>query len=123
MKQVAGRLKLELAQFAELETFAQVASDLDAATKADLERGKRLREVLKQSQNSPIPVEEQVALIYAGINGYLDDFAVEDIKSRVADFRTYLKNDAKFLDAIRSEKKMSSESEDVLKASIAAIKS
>jgi F-type H+-transporting ATPase subunit alpha len=123
MKQVAGRLKLELAQFAELETFAQVASDLDAATKADLERGKRLREVLKQSQNSPIPVEEQVALIYAGINGYLDDFAVEDIKSRVADFRTYLKNDAKFLDAIRNEKKMSSESEDVLKASIAAIKS
>merc|ERR1711990_1368368 len=68
MKQVAGRLKLELAQFAELETFAQVASDLDAATKADIERGKRLRELLKQNQNSPIRVEEQVALIYLGVN-------------------------------------------------------
>merc|ERR1712115_589892 len=70
MKQVAGRLKLELAQFAELETFAQVASDLDAATKADIERGKRLRELLKQPQSSPIRVEEQVALIYIGVNGH-----------------------------------------------------
>merc|ERR1711987_1922 len=68
MKQVAGRLKLELAQFAELETFAQVASDLDEATKADIERGKRLRELLKQPQSSPIRVEEQVALIYIGVN-------------------------------------------------------
>jgi F-type H+-transporting ATPase subunit alpha len=76
MKQVAGKLKLELAQFAELEAFSQFASDLDAATQKQLAQGVRLREMLKQSQNSPIPVEEQVAIIYAGINGYLDDIEV-----------------------------------------------
>jgi F-type H+-transporting ATPase subunit alpha len=80
MKQVAGKLKLELAQFAELEAFSQFASDLDAATQAELARGQRLREMLKQKVNSPIPVEEQVALIYAGINGYLDDIPVSDVK-------------------------------------------
>merc|ERR1712232_1209001 len=79
MKQVAGRLKLELAQFAELETFAQVASDLDEATKADIERGKRLRELLKQPQSSPIRVEEQVALIYIGVNGHLDSIPMEEV--------------------------------------------
>merc|ERR1711937_15967 len=84
MKQVAGRLKLELAQFAELETFAQVASDLDAATKADIERGKRLRELLKQPQSSPIRVEEQVALIYIGVNGHLDSIPMEEVKQRVS---------------------------------------
>jgi F-type H+-transporting ATPase subunit alpha len=73
MKQVAGKLKLELAQFAELEAFAQFASDLDKATQNQLARGQRLRELLKQPQYSPIPVEEQVAIIYAGTNGYLDD--------------------------------------------------
>ena len=76
MKQVAGKLKLELAQFAELEAFSQFASDLDAATQAELARGVRLREMLKQKQNSPISVEEQVAIIYAGINGYLDTIPV-----------------------------------------------
>merc|ERR1712113_99166 len=83
MKQVAGKLKLELAQFAELEAFSQFASDLDAATQAELARGQRLREMLKQPQNSPIPVEEQVALIYAGINGYLDDVPVSEVKAFV----------------------------------------
>merc|ERR1712193_598480 len=86
MKQVAGKLKLELAQFAELEAFAQVASDLDAATKADIERGKRLRELLKQPQSSPIRVEEQVALIYIGVNGHLDSIPMEEVKQRVSDF-------------------------------------
>jgi F-type H+-transporting ATPase subunit alpha len=78
MKQVAGKLKLELAQFAELEAFSQFASDLDQATQNELARGKRLREMLKQAQNAPIPVEEQVCIIYAGINGYLDDIEVDD---------------------------------------------
>merc|ERR1712134_191792 len=73
MKQVAGKLKLELAQFAELEAFYQFASDLDEATQKQLARGTRLREVLKQPQNSPLSVPEQVALIYTGINGFLDD--------------------------------------------------
>lgn len=73
MKQVAGKLKLELAQFAELEAFSQFASDLDQATQNQLARGARLRELLKQSQSSPLVVSDQVATIYTGINGYLDD--------------------------------------------------
>ena len=72
MKQVAGKLKLELAQFAELEAFSQFASDLDAATQNQLARGVRLRELLKQKNSSPLAVEEQIALIYSGINGFLD---------------------------------------------------
>ena len=75
MKQVAGKLKLELAQFAELEAFSQFASDLDQATQNQLARGSRLRELLKQSQSSPLVVSDQVATIYTGINGYLDDGA------------------------------------------------
>ena len=77
MKQVAGKLKLELAQFAELEAFAQFASDLDAATQNQLARGQRLRQILKQPQNSPLSVAEQVATVYAGLNGYLDDIDVD----------------------------------------------
>ena len=68
MKQVAGKLKLELAQFAELEAFSQFASDLDQATQNELARGERLREMLKQSQNAPIPVEEQVCVILSLIH-------------------------------------------------------
>merc|ERR1711933_668626 len=74
MKQVSGTLKLELAQFSELEAFAQFASDLDVATQKQLARGRRLRELLKQQQNSPLSVEDQVAIIYAGTKGYLDDY-------------------------------------------------
>merc|ERR1711904_92633 len=74
MKQVAGKLKLELAQYAELEAFSQFASDLDAATQKQLARGQRLRELLKQPQNTPYTVEDQVAIIYAGTNGYLDSY-------------------------------------------------
>ncbi|KAF3952351.1 hypothetical protein CMV_022079 [Castanea mollissima] len=76
MKQVAGKLKLELAQFAELEAFAQFASDLDKATQNQLARGQRLRELLKQSQSSPLTVEEQVMTIYTGTNGYLDSLEI-----------------------------------------------
>jgi F-type H+-transporting ATPase subunit alpha len=80
MKKVAGQLKLDLAQFAELETFAQVASDLDAETAAMLTRGTRLREMLKQPQNSPIAVEEQILIIYSGTNGWLDKLPVESVR-------------------------------------------
>merc|ERR1712086_1230832 len=73
MKQVAGKLKLELAQFAELEAFAQFSSDLDQATQNQLARGTRLRELLKQAQAAPLSVEMQVATIYTGVQGYLDD--------------------------------------------------
>ena len=72
MKQVAGSVKLELAQYREMAAFAQFASDMDASTRALLERGARLTELLKQPQYSPMKVEEQVAVIFAGVNGYLD---------------------------------------------------
>ena len=90
MKKVAGKLKLELAQFAELEAFSQFASDLDEATQKQLARGTRLREVLKQPQNSPLSVAEQVALIYTGINGYLDDLEVGDVKDFCSSLVKYL---------------------------------
>ena len=123
MKQVAGKLKLELAQFAELEAFSQFASDLDAATQAELARGQRLREMLKQQQNSPISVEEQVALIYAGINGFLDDVPVADVKEFVVKLRSYIRNSVpQFITSIQTEKKLSPENEEVLKTAIAAVK-
>ncbi|KAL9991177.1 putative H(+)-transporting two-sector ATPase [Helianthus debilis subsp. tardiflorus] len=91
MKQVAGKLKLELAQFAELEAFAQFASDLDKATQNQLARGQRLRELLKQSQSAPLAVEEQILTIYTGTNGYLDSLEVGQVRKFLVELRTYLK--------------------------------
>lgn len=123
MKQVAGKLKLELAQFAELEAFSQFASDLDPATQAELARGQRLREMLKQQQSSPIPVEEQVALIYAGINGFLDDIPVSEVKGFIVKLRSYLRNSVpEFISSIQTEKKLTSENEEVLKKAISSLK-
>jgi F-type H+-transporting ATPase subunit alpha len=123
MKQVAGKLKLELAQFAELEAFSQFASDLDQATQNELARGQRLREMLKQAQNAPIPVEEQVAIIYTGINGYLDDVPVAEVKPFIIKLRSYIKASVSTLfPTIKSEKKLSPESEETLKTAIAAAK-
>ena len=123
MKQVAGKLKLELAQFAELEAFSQFASDLDQATRNQLARGQRLREILKQPQNSPIPVEEQVAIIYTGINGFLDDIPVSQVRSFVENLRTNLKNSKpQYGEMVRSSKAFSKEAEDILKASISEVK-
>ena len=119
MKQVAGKLKLELAQFAELEAFSQFASDLDKTTQNQLERGQRLREILKQAQNSPIPVEEQTAVIYTGINGYLDDIKLSQVKSFINALREDLRNSKpEFGESIRSTKKLNSEAEELLKKSI-----
>ena len=124
MKQVAGKLKLELAQFAELEAFSQFASDLDQATQNELARGQRLREMLKQAQNSPISVEEQAATIYSGINGFLDDIAVADVPTFLSKLRTYLRTAApQFISSVKSEKKISPESEEALKKAIAEVKS
>jgi F-type H+-transporting ATPase subunit alpha len=123
MKQVAGKLKLELAQFAELEAFSQFASDLDQATQNELARGQRLREMLKQAQNSPIPVEEQVAIIYAGINGFLDDVPVADVKMFVGKLRSYLRSSVPtFLTDVKTSQKLSPESEALLKTAIASVK-
>ena len=123
MKQVAGKLKLELAQFAELEAFSQFASDLDQATQNQLAQGVRLREMLKQAQNSPIPVEEQVAIIYAGINGYLDDIEVANVLPFIAKLRPYLRNSASdFISSVKTSKKMDENAEELLKKAIAEVK-
>nr|AMD08029.1 ATPase alpha subunit [Euglena mutabilis] len=119
MKQVAGKLKLELAQFAELEAFSQFASDLDQATQNQLARGTRLRELLKQSQSSPLVVSDQVATIYVGINGYLDDVDVEKVRGFLSEFREYI-NTTKpnFKQIIDSTKTFTPEAENVLKTAI-----
>jgi F-type H+-transporting ATPase subunit alpha len=119
MKQVAGKLKLELAQFAELEAFSQFASDLDAATQAQLARGQRLREILKQAQNSPLSVWEQVALVYAGLNGYIDNIPVAQVTAFSKGLREYLKTSKpKYAEIINAEKKISDEAESLLKEGI-----
>ncbi|KAL4323368.1 hypothetical protein GQ457_11G033070 [Hibiscus cannabinus] len=85
MKQVAGKSKLELAQFAELEAFAQFASDLDKATHNQLARGQRLRELLKQSQSAPLTVAEQISTIYTRTNGYLDSLEIGQVRKFLVD--------------------------------------
>lgn len=110
MKQVAGRLRLELAQYRELEAFAQFATELDKQTQIQLERGRRLTELLKQPQYQPQPVEEQIVSIFAGVHGYLDDLAVEEIKAfedaLLAHFRD---NFPEVLTEIREKKELSEE--------------
>lgn len=119
MKQVAGKLKLELAQFAELEAFSQFASDLDKATQNQLARGQRLREILKQPQNSPISVEEQVAMIYTGINGYLDNIPLVEVQKFISALRQDLINSKpEFGEDIRSTKKLNPKNEELLKKAI-----
>jgi len=123
MKQVAGKLKLELAQFAELEAFAQFASDLDQATQKQLARGQRLREMLKQPQNSPLSVSEQIAVVYSGINGYLDDLPVEKVTDFVQGLREYVTNSKpEFAEVIGSEKKLVEKAENLLKEAISEYK-
>jgi F-type H+-transporting ATPase subunit alpha len=123
MKQVAGKLKLELAQFAELEAFSQFASDLDKATLQQLARGQRLRELLKQPQNSPKSVEAQVALIYAGTNGYLDSLPVSLVSLFGNNLQEYLlEKDLRFFNLVKESQKVTPESEELLKEAIVKIK-
>jgi len=117
MKQVAGKLKLELAQFAELEAFSQFASDLDQATQNQLARGTRLRELLKQPQSSPLSLTDQVATIYAGINGYLDNITVEKIRPFLIGFRQYLAK-SQFEKIIESTNQFTEEAESFLKEAL-----
>lgn len=122
MKQVAGKLKLELAQFAELEAFSQFASDLDKATLQQLARGQRLRELLKQPQNSPKSVEEQVALIYAGTNGYLDKLSLSSISSFIVELQEHIRvKDTRFYNLVKESKKLSPEAEGFLKEAISKV--
>jgi len=116
MKQVAGKMKGELAQYREMAAFAQFGSDLDAATQKLLSRGQRLTELLKQPQFSPLSMEEQVCAIYAGTRGYLDRIAIGDIKRFEADLLRHLHAEhATLMAAIRDEKKVSDDSEAKLK--------
>ena len=116
MKQVAGKLKLELAQFDELEAFSQFASDLDQATQNQLARGQRLRELLKQAQSSPLSLEDQVCTIYAGTNGYLDSIPVNEVRGFLIELRQYLSaSKPKFGQLVRDSQVFSNEAEAVLK--------
>jgi F-type H+-transporting ATPase subunit alpha len=90
MKQVAGRLRLDLAQYRELEAFAKFGSDLDKATQQQLHRGQRLMEILKQDQYSPMPFENQIVVIFAATNGYVDGIRVDEIKRFESEFLSYL---------------------------------
>jgi F-type H+-transporting ATPase subunit alpha len=123
MKKVAGKLRLDLAQFRELAAFAQFASDLDEATKKQIERGRRVTEVLKQPQYATMPVENQVAIIFAVINGYLDDIPVEKVRDFEDRFHRYLKNNAReLLTHIRVKRELEGEKEEKLKRYIEEFK-
>ena len=123
MKQVAGKLKLELAQFAELEAFAQFASDLDKATQNQLARGQRLRELMKQPQSNPLSVAEQVAIIYSGINGLVDDLPVNKVKQFSSELVKYLATSKPEYGAeIAKTAKFESSTEEILKGAIQSVK-
>ncbi|WP_339332671.1 F0F1 ATP synthase subunit alpha [uncultured Maricaulis sp.] len=119
MKQVAGKMKGELAQYREMAAFAQFGSDLDAATQKLLNRGQRLTELLKQPQFSPLSMEEQVCVIYAGTRGYLDNLPTSDVQRYEADLLRHLHSEhAALLASIRDEKKLTDDSEGKLKAAL-----
>ncbi|HEY7920776.1 MAG TPA: F0F1 ATP synthase subunit alpha [Streptosporangiaceae bacterium] len=119
MKTVAGGLKLALSQFRDLEAFASFASDLDAASRAQLDRGARLVELLKQPQYSPFPVERQVVAIWMGTNGYLDDVPLEDVGRFEHDFLDYVQRERSGIyDAIRESKVLSDDTASALKEAI-----
>ncbi len=123
MKKVAGRLRLDLAQYRELAAFAQFGSDLDAATKKQLDRGRALTEILKQDQYVPLTVEKQVAIIYAGVNGYIDHLSVERIAEFQTKFLDYLEKVEKTtLKNIKEKKELTAEVEESLKAVIVKFK-
>jgi len=120
MKKVAGPLRLALAQYRDLEAFAQFASELDAATQKQLQRGGRLVEVLKQPQYRPMPVEEQVAIIWAVTNGYLDAVDLKDIRQWEREFLAFLRaSHAPLLQSIRTKKEMDDSLTTTAKAAVA----
>jgi len=124
MKKVAGKVKLELAQFEELAAFSQFASDLDKSTQNQLARGQRLRELLKQAQSSPLPMNEQVAIIYAGINGYMDDIPVDKVSKFTVGLRDYLRTSKpKYAEIVQGgAKALTEEAENLLKEGITEFK-
>lgn len=123
MKKVAGRLRLDLAQYRELAAFAQFGSDLDAATKQQLDRGRALTEILKQGQYAPLPIEKQVAIIYAGVNGYLDEYSAERVAEFQPKFLDHMERiEKKTFKDIREKKEITPEIEEGLKSAILEFK-
>jgi F-type H+-transporting ATPase subunit alpha len=119
IKQVAGKVKLDLAQFRELAAFAQFGSDLDAATRARLDRGQRIVELFKQKQYNPISVEEQVAVMWAMQNGYIDSVPVDRVKDYQLKLQDWLQTrKSGLLDAIRQKKELDKDLESQLKAAL-----
>jgi F-type H+-transporting ATPase subunit alpha len=124
MRQVAGRLRIDMAQYRELATFAQFGTaDLDKATRAQLERGQRITEILKQPQYAPMPLEKEVTILYAVTNGYLDDVPVEKIAAFEQAFHRFMEtNHPELGQRITADKEITSETEDVLKKAISEFK-
>ena len=123
MKQVAGNLRLDLAQFRELEAFAQFASDLDEASRKQLERGERLVEILKQPAYSPLPVEKQVVIIYAGTRGYLDDIDTKSIRRFEDELYPFIETKyPQIFENVRTKKKLDDETEELLKKALEEFK-
>jgi F-type H+-transporting ATPase subunit alpha len=122
-KQVSGTLRLDLAQYRELEAFAQFASDLDESSRNQLERGQRMVEVLKQPPYSPLPIEKQVAIIFAGANGYLDDVPVKSVTKFEAEFHPFIESKySSILEGIRTKQKIDDEIKDNLVKAIEEFK-
>ena len=123
MKKVAGRLRLDLAQYRELEAFAQFGSELDAATQAALNRGEKMVATLNQPQYAPWPVEEQVVALYSGVNGYLDDIPTADVPRFHEEFRQELRTEGTILKTIRESKDLADDTTASLNAAIEKFKS
>ncbi|UPO75507.1 MULTISPECIES: F0F1 ATP synthase subunit alpha [Arthrobacter] len=122
MKKVSGTLKLELAQYRDMQAFAMFASDLDAASRQQLTRGARLMELLKQGQYAPFPVEDQVVSIWAGTNGFLDDVPVEDVRRFEAEFLDHVRHSSKVLTVLAETNKLEDSTVDELKTLITDFK-
>jgi F-type H+/Na+-transporting ATPase subunit alpha len=118
MKQVAGRLRLDLSQYRELEAFAQFGSELDKATQATLARGERMVATLNQPQYQPWPTEEQVTALYAGVNGYLDDIPVAQVPRFQDELREHLRAEESILREIRETKELSDDLQERLNREI-----
>jgi F-type H+-transporting ATPase subunit alpha len=115
MRQVAGRLRLDLSQYRELEAFAQFGSELDQATQQSLARGERMVATLNQPQYQPWPFEEQVVAIFAGVNGYLDEIPVNDVPRFQDELRENLKAESSILESLRESGELSDETEEKLR--------
>jgi F-type H+-transporting ATPase subunit alpha len=119
MKSVAGTLRLDLNQYRELASFAQFGSDLDKVTQQTLNRGERLTAILKQDERDPMPVEEQVVVLYAASNGYLDEVETDAVTDWERQFRDFMRNSHnELLDSVRSEQEVSDENEEKLREAV-----